>query len=90
MREGNLVYLISPSKKIYFHKKILQRKTKVAKILTGKEIRNLEKIVRNGGGGETSVSFSTLSTLGTDSLLFSVEIILMPYDEIIGQINMYF
>lgn len=37
-------------------------------------------------GGETSVSFSTLSTLGTtNSLLFSVEIILMPYDEIIQQ-----
>lgn len=47
--------------------------------MTGKEIRNLEK---NKGGGETSVSFSTLSTLGTNnSLLFSVEIILMPYDE---------
>lgn len=33
-------------------------------------------------GGKTSVSFSTLSTLGTNnSLLFSVEIILMPCDE---------
>lgn len=80
--------LLVQVKKFTSIKKFSKGRQKVAKILTGKEIRNLEKIVRNGG--KTSVSFSTLSTLGTDSLLFSVEIILMPYDEIIGQINMYF
>lgn len=52
-------------------KKFPKGRQKVAKILTGKEISNLEKMVR----GKTSVSFSTLSTLGTNSLLFSVEII---------------
>lgn len=82
--------LLVQVKKFTSIKKFSKGRQKVAKILTGKEIRNLEKMVRNGGGGRTSVSFSTLSTLGTDSLLFSVEIILMSYDEIIRQINMYF